>query len=331
MQIAHKKEVTKYAAQQPFLDIQDAYKRFWHRVAQKPKFKKKGKSKDSFYVGGDQVKVRGKKISVPNLGWVRLKEELRFEGKINSATFTRIADKWFVSIQVETEIEFKKCRTDNSVGVDLGINKMVVLSNGVALESPKPLKTSLRRLGRLQRKLKKKEFGSKNYGKQKIKVAKIHAKVCDIRKDILHKITTYLTKNYLEIGIEDLHTKGMIKNHKLARSILDIGFGEFRRQLEYKSKMRGNTIKIHDRFFASSKTCSFCGKVKEAITLKDRVFKCECGLEIDRDLNASINLNVRPARSEWTPVEMTALQRSVYPVFATSIAESGSKHQLLFG
>ncbi len=324
------KEVTKYAAQQPFLDIQNAYKRFWWKLANRPKFKKKGKSKDSFYVGGDQVKIKGKKICVPNLGWVRLKEQLRFEGKINSATFSRTADIWFVSVQVETKTEFVKCMTCNSVGIDFGINKMATLSNGVALESPKPLKSNIRRLGRLQRELKKKEFNSRNYQKQKIKVAKIHSKVCNIRNDTLHKITTYLTKNYLEIGIEDLNIKGMVKNHKLARSILDIGFGEFRRQLGYKSKMRGNTVKIHDRFFPSSKTCSFCGKIKESLTLKDRVFKCECGVEIDRDLNASINLNVRPARSEFTPVEMTALQRSIYPVFATSIAESGSKHQKLY-
>ena len=140
------KEVTKYAAQQPFLDLQDAYKRFWKKLSQKPKFKKKGKCKDSFYVGGDQLKIKGKKIWIPNLGFVRMSENLRFEGKINSAVFSRTADRWFVSIQVDTNKEFKKCGFENSVGVDLGINKMVVLSNKMAMESPKPLKKNLRNI-----------------------------------------------------------------------------------------------------------------------------------------------------------------------------------------
>jgi putative transposase len=323
------KEVTKYAAQQPFLDLQDAYKRFWKKLSQKPKFKKKGKCKDSFYVGGDHLKIKGKKIWIPNLGFVRMRENLRFEGKINSAVFSRTADRWFASVQVDSPDKFSKCEKDNSVGVDLGINKMVVLSNKIALESPKPLKKNLRKLARFQRKLKKKKFKSSNYNKQKIKVAKVHARVACIRKETLHKTTTCLTKNYLEIGIEDLNVKGMIKNHKLARAISDVGFGEFRRQLEYKAKIRGNLVKIHDRFFPSSKTCSGCKKIKENLTLKDRIFTCEwCGLEIDRDLNSAINLDVRPARPELTPAEMTAMRRSVYPIKVTSIAKPGNKQQI---
>lgn len=323
------KEVTKYAAQQPFLDLQDAYKRFWKKLSRKPKFKKKGKCKDSFYVGGDQIKIKGKKIWIPNLGLVKMSENLRFEGKVNSGVFSRTADRWFVSIQVDTAEEFSKCETNNSVGVDLGINKMATLSNKIAFESPKPLKKNLRKLARFQRKLKKKKFGSFNYKKQKIKVAKVHSRVASIRKETLGKVTTYLTKNYLEIGIEDLNVKGMVKNHKLARAISDIGFGEFRRQLEYKAKMRGNFVKIHDRFFPSSKTCSSCKKIKESLTLKDRIFFCDrCGLEIDRDLNSAINLDVRPARPELTPAEMTAMRRSVYPVLATCIAEPGNKRQV---
>ena len=323
------KEVTKYAAQQPFLDLQDAYKRFWKKLSQKPKFKKKGKCKDSFYVGGDQLKIKGKKIWIPNLGFVRMSENLRFEGKINSAVFSRTADRWFVSIQVDTNKEFKKCGFENSVGVDLGINKMVVLSNKMAMESPKPLKKNLRKLARFQRKLKKKKFKSSNYNKQKIKVAKVHARVACIRKDTLHKTTTYLTKNYQEIGIENLNVKGMVKNHKLARAISDIGFGEFRRQLEYKADIRGNLVKIHDRFFPSSKTCSSCKKIKGTFTLKERIFFCDwCGIEMDRDLNSAINLDVRPARPELTSAEMTAMKKSVFPVFATSIAEPGNKRQI---
>jgi len=323
------KEVTKYAAQQPFLDLQDGYIRFWKKLSKKPKFKKKGKCRDSFYVGGDHLKIKGKKIWIPHLGFVRMRENLKYGGKINSAVISRTADRWFVSIQVDTTNEFFKCESDNSVGVDLGINKMVVLSNKIVFESPKPLKGHLRKLARFQRKLKKKKFNSSNYIKQKIKVAKVHARVASIRKETLHKTTNYLTKNYLEIGIEDLDVKGMLKNRKLARAISDIGFGEFRRQLEYKAKIRGNFIKIHDRFFPSSKTCSNCKKIKENLNLKERIFSCDfCGLKIDRDLNSAFNLDVRPARPELTPEEMTAMERSVYPIFATSIGEPGNKRQI---
>lgn len=331
------KEVTKYAAQQPFLDLQDAYNRYFKKLAKKPRFKKKGKSKDSFYVGGDQTKVIDGKIWVPNLGYVALKEDLRFTGKINSATFSRQADRWFVSIQVDTsDRNNDKCEKEEKVGVDLGINQLVVTSNSLSFSSPKPLIKYSRRLKRLQRKLQKRKKGSKNYQKLRIKIAFLHAKIANIRKDTLHKITTYLTKNFLHISIEDLNVAGMLKNHKLARAISDLGLGEFRRQLEYKCKIRGNFLNIADRFFPSSKTCFSCGKIKGNLTLKDRLFFCECGYFKDRDLNASLNLenllyrfSVRPVRPEVTPEEMTAIQKVVYPIFVTSIVETGNKHQTL--
>lgn len=121
----------------------------------------------------------------------------------------------------------------------------------------------------------------------------------------------------------------MVQNHKLARAITDVGIGEFRRQLEYKALIRGNFVKIHDRFFPSSKTCSSCKKIKEELTLKDRIFYCEgCGLQIDRDLNSAINLDLRPARPELTPAGMTAMRRLAFPIFSTSIGELGIKRQI---
>jgi putative transposase len=309
------KEVSKYACQQPFIQLELAYKRFFNKLSNRPRFKKRNKSKDSFYVGGDQIKIKGKKIWVPKLGLVRLKESLRFEGKINSATFSRTADRWFVSIQVDIEnIKFQNKRTKKCVGVDLGINKMATFSDGSSVSAPKPLKANLRRLARDQRKLKKKVYQSNNYKKQRVKVSKIHMKITNLRKNSLHKTTTYLAKNFSKISIEDLHVKGMLKNHKLARAISDIGFGEFRRQLEYKSELRGRVLFVADRFFPSSKICSCCGRKKDDLSLKDRIYACEfCGFNIDRDLNASINLerfvnkNVRSARAEFTPVEVTAM------------------------
>ena len=333
------REVTKYACQQPFLHLESAYKRFFKNLAKRPRFKKRNKSKDSLYVGGDQIKIKGKKVWVPNLGLVRLKESVRFTGKINSATFSRTADRWFVSIQIETEnLKLKKSKTKKCVGVDLGINKMATLSDGSFISSPKPLKINLKRLARNQRKLKKKIYQSNNYEKQRLKVAKIHMKITNLRKNSLHKTTTYLVTYFSKISIEDLHVKGMLKNHKLSRAISDIGFGEFRRQLEYKSTLRGRVLYVADRFFPSSKTCSCCGDKKEDLSLKDRVFNCsDCGLKIDRDLNAALNLEklvndkVRSARAECTPVEITAMIENGKRFSSTSIEESGNKRQKLYG
>lgn len=354
------KEVTKYAAQQPFIQLQAAWQRYFKSPkgasSGKPRFKKKNKSIDSFYIGGDQIKIRNKKIWVPNLGWVRMREPLRFEGKINSVTISHQANKWFASVQVKLDENsnqnkkvksLKKCKTKKKVGVDLGVNKAVFLSDGSAIESPKPLKKNLRKLAKENRRLarkiraakkdKRKLKESKNFQKQKLKVQKLHAKIGNIRKDSVHKITNYITSNFKEIAIEDLYTKGMLKNQKLARAISDIGFGEIRRQFEYKSKLRGNDLLIVDRFFPSSKTCSHCGTVKSKNELKlsDRVFNCECGLKIDRDLNAAINLKaqlnltnkIRPVRSKFKPVEITAMRLSVFPMIVTSIFEAGSELQ----
>lgn len=325
-------EVTKYASQQPFLELQDAWKRFFKKLSGKPKFKKKGKSRDSFYIGGDQIKLNEirRRIKIPNLGWVRMREELRFEGKINSVVISRTADRWFAGIQVETPIQFPKHKNQVSVGVDLGINKLATLSSGIAFEAPKPLKKMLWRLKRQSRRFSKKTKGSNNSKKQAAKLSRLHMKVANVRRDATHKVTTSITRNCSLIGIEDLNVGGMVRNHKIARAICDVGLGEFRRQLEYKAQWRGGEIITHDRFFPSSKTCSHCGQIKESLSLAERVFKCDCGLEIDRDLNASINLNPVPkVLREFTPAKMTALRKSVYPISVTSIAETGNKLQSL--
>jgi len=327
-------EVTKYASQQPFLDLQDAWKRFFKKLGGKPRFKKKGKSHDSFYVGGDQIQLdeRKRRIKIPNLGWVRLRESLRFEGKINSVVISRTADRWFASIQVEAPILFPKHENQVSVGVDLGVLQLATLSDGVVFQSPRPLKKLLRRLRRVSRQLSKKVKGSQQSKKAAENLARLHMRIANMRRDTLHKVTTAIVSNSSEIGIEDLHVKGMVRNPKLARAISDVGLGEFRRQLNYKAEWRGAQVVIHPRFFPSSKKCSSCGKVKEALSLSERTYRCECGFTMDRDLNAAMNLNPVPkALREITPAEMTALRRSVHPVFVTSIMETGSQHQLLCG
>ncbi len=299
-------EVTKYACQQPFLDLDKAFKRFFNNISEYPKFHKKHKTRDSFYIGGDQVKIDGKFLKLPNLKTpIKLKEKLRFDGKINSATISRRADKWFVSIQVEINKPTIKRKYDDGnkrvIGVDLGINKLAVMSDGLVIENSRPLKKALKKLKKEQRKLSrqiekaKKENRelreSKNFIKQKNKINKIHYAIACQRSDIIHKITNYLTKNFDEIIIEDLNVKGMIKNHNLAQALSDVSFGEFRRQLTYKAEREGCIITLANRYYASSKTCSCCGKKRQQLKLSERTYKCEnCFLEIDRDFNASINL-----------------------------------------
>ena len=311
-----------------------AFKRFFKGLSRRPNFKKKNKSTDSFYVGGDQIKVVNKKIWIPNLGWVRLKESLRFDGKIRSATFSRKADRWFVSVQVDIETLPKKTKKNvlkEAVGLDLGINSIVHSSDGISIASPKPLKKSLRALRRASRKLTKKDKKSKRREKAKLRVQKIHQKISNLRKDITHKITSHYTSHYKNIAIEDLNISGMLKNHKLSRAISDLGFYELRRQLEYKSKMYGNNLILADRFFPSSKRCSSCGMVKKDFSLKERTYNCTCAVSLDRDLNASLNLRnlikIGPARPEFTPREMTALDLWTLSLDPTSIDEVGSEQQ----
>jgi putative transposase len=292
-------EVTKYACQQPFLFLGKAFSNFFRDVKKPqnqrrhryPKFKKKGKSIDSFYIGGDQIQVEGNRVKIPNLGWVKMKENLRWGGNILSATVSRQADKWFVSLCVDVNFSAIPCKNQASIGVDLGVLSLATLSDGKVEEGPKPLKHFLHRLKRIQRKRSKKVLGSSNFKKIKKKEGKLHYKICCIRKDTLHKLTTKLTEQYQYISVEDLNVKGMLSNHKLARSISDMGFYEFKRQLLYKAKMKGNTVFIADQWFASSKTCSSCDTKKETLALSAREFRCDsCGLKINRDLNAARNL-----------------------------------------
>jgi putative transposase len=286
-------EVTKNAPQMAIIQLGEAFKRFFKGQASYPKFKKKG-IHDSFTITNDQFLLNESlnRIRIPNLGWVRLRESLRFSGKILSATISRQANKWFVSISVETDdlSHLRKAENQGIVGVDLGISSLATHSTGEVVTGSKPLKTLLSRLKNLSRNLSKKQKGSANWYKAKAKLAKLHARISNIRKDTLHKLTSNLTRRFCVIGIEDLNVKGMLSNGKLARHIVDMGFYEFKRQLEYKAQMRGNLIVIADRWYPSSKTCSACGAVKQDLTLKNRIFTCECGHTQDRDLNAAINL-----------------------------------------
>jgi putative transposase len=237
------------------------------------------------------------------------------------AAISKTAEKWFVSIQVEMPdaTPIHDASENQTVGVDLGVTTLATLSDGTVIKGPKPHKVLLTRLRRLSRSLsrkqgsKKGEKKSKNFIKAKKKLSKLHARIANIRKDALHKLTTHLTRTYGSIGIEDLNVSGMIKNRRLSRSIMDMSFFEFRRQLEYKSKMTGSTVVIVNRFYPSSKKCSKCDYKSDILPLNVRVWTCpNCGTEHDRDMNAAINLKNMAASSAVTACgEMVHQDRSV--------------------
>lgn len=312
-------EVSKCAPQQALRNLQSAYQAF-HRIQKPsgykkrktirragkvvtvleglPQFKKKGQ-RDGFYLEGS-IHTDGRRIKLPHLGWVRLSEAIPDGLDIKNVSVTRTADHWFVSFK-RSDVSVphtpkQTAKSNEVVGVDLGIKTLATLSNGTAFQAIKPYKRNKRKLKLAQRKASKKfvkgaKRQSKNYQKAQQKVARIHARIANIRQDALHKLTTHLAKNHSRIVIEDLNVRGMSKNHCLASAILDGGFFEFRRQLTYKAEWYGSEVVVANRFFASSKTCSGCGHKKAVQKLSERTYHCEpCGLQIDRDLNAAINL-----------------------------------------
>lgn len=288
-------EVGKDCSQQPFYNLENAFQQFFRRVRNGekpgfPKFKNKG-IKDSFYISNDKIKLFNRQIRIPRLGLVKTRESLKFQGKIMGAVVSRRANRWFISIQVEME-EYKKQKTSNNiVGIDLGISQSATLSTGEIFQSPKPLKKLLKNLKRKSRQHSKKKLRSNNRKKSQLQLAKLHMKIADIRKDFTHKLTTKLCRENQAIGIEGLNVSNMMKNKRLARSIGDESWGELRRQLEYKSKIYDNKLVVFDKFYPSSKKCSSCGNIKASLSLSERNYNCEnCGLNIDRDLNAAINL-----------------------------------------
>jgi len=284
-------EVTKDAPQKAIIQLGAAFKNFWAGRAKYPKFRKKGVH-DRFTIANDRFSIQGNKIRIPKLGWVRMRNPLRFSGKILSATVSRVADRWYVSITVETDhVPMRPAENQGAVGVDLGVSAMATLSTGEKVVGPKPQKALLSRLKRLSRRLSRKQKGSANRAKARMRLARLHARIANIRQDALHKLTSNLTRRFHTIAIEDLNVRGMLKNHCLARSIADMGFFEFRRQLEYKAERRGGLVVVVDRWFPSSKTCSVCGVKQEKMPLGIRQWTCpDCGSIHDRDVNAAKNI-----------------------------------------
>ena len=290
-------DVTKCAVQEAIIDLGVAFRNYFRDLgkpkgpgkAGRPCFKKKG-IYDSFCAANETGTFRceGKRIKVPIIGWIKMREAVRFSGILKRVTVSREANRWFACISIDTADIKPVEQPQEVVGVDLGVKVLATPSRGDPIAGPKAHETLLKRLRRTSRALSRKVKGSANRRKAQRKLARLHARIANIRKDATHKATTHLTKTFKRIGIEDLNVRGMAKNRHLSRSIMDGGFGEFRRQLEYKAQFYGATIVVADRWFPSSKTCSCCGSVKAELALSQRTFHCDdCGFECDRDLNAA--------------------------------------------
>ncbi len=254
-----------------------------------PSFKKKMLLNDSFTCPQKWRLGKGF-VFIPKIGEVKWIKHRAMKGKPKSITISQDGDKWHCSVLCEYTIPDKAKKCDNVVGCDVGLKEFVTLSDGTIISNPKHTKKHENKLAKEQRKLSKKQKGSKNRFKQRLKVRKIQNKIRDTRKDFLHKTSNSIAKNYDGIFVEDLNIKGMMKNHCLAKSIGDVSWSEFNRQLEYKCKWSFKYYLKIGRFEPTSKTCSNCGCVQE-MPLSKRIFDCpDCGISIDRDLNASLNI-----------------------------------------
>jgi len=282
-------EVSKSAPQNALRYLRVAWDRCFKKTSGAPQFKKKGRH-DSFELDG-AIHIKGlNKIQVPKIGILKTYEALPQNTQPKSVTISRQANDWFISFRIEIEPVITP-KAVEIVGVDLGVKSLATLSTGEVFEGAKAYRQLEFRLSRLQWLNRHKQRGSANWKKAQLRIARLHQRIANIRKDTLHKLTTYLAKNHGTVVIEDLNVSGMMANHKLSKAIQDMGFYEFRRQLDYKTKLYGSELVIVDRWFPSSKTCSRCGTKKETLSLSERVFDCDhCGLQIDRDLNAAINL-----------------------------------------
>ena len=290
------KEVDSLALANAQMNLNTAYRNFFRDKSNGfPKFKSKKNNNFSYTTNNQKgtVYVENGYIKLPKLkSPVKIRQHRSFEGVIKSCTISKApSGKYHISILVETEIQ-KLPASDMRVGIDVGIKDFAVLSNGEAYKNPKHLRKSEKRLAKLQRDLSRKQIGSINRNKARIKVAKLHEKIANQRMDFLHKKSTEIIRKNQAIVIEDLKVKNLMKNHNLAKSIAEVSWSRFREMLDYKSRWYGRELIIAPPDYPSSQLCSDCGnRSSQTKDLACRVYICpECGLEIDRDYNASLNL-----------------------------------------
>ena len=311
-------EVSKCCTETAFANLGKAYKNFFTKRTKYPKFKKKGMH-NSFGLDNLKFHIEGNHIKLTKMKPMRMAEEFRFEGKIMSGTVFRVADKWYISIAVDVQKDMTLPKTGKYVGVDLGVKDIAITSDGYKFANPRWINKSEKKLKRLNRELARRQRASKRRERTRLLLARQFDRVANQRKDWLHKITTFLVRNYDVISLEDLNVRGMVKNHNLAKAITNVALGEFNRQIEYKAQMYRKQIYRADRFFPSSKTCSVCGCIQDKMPLNVREWTCpECRAHHDRDINAATNL-LRQAMPEVTHGEKSAL--ATEPTFFTKIGD----------
>lgn len=334
-------EVSKAVTSHAILNLGVAFTNFFRGTADYPTFKKKSHTQGSFYIDGYMLKfktinaiinkeIKGQYVLIPKLGYVKMSERIRFNGKINSCTISKKANHYYISFSMEiSQDEFNRTHKFKepqhlSCGVDIGNISAISLDNGYKVKPPKPLSKANKRYKRLSRQLSRKQYPrykgdkterSKNFIKATRRLAKFSEHIANIRKDFNHKETSKVVADHKFIAMETLNVTGMVKNRKLAKSISDVSYGDLSSKIEYKARYSNRYIYYADMFFASSKNCLNCGSKNSDLKLSDRIFVCpSCGFTIDRDTAAAINLReemerylIGIAHPEFTLVERSSV------------------------
>jgi putative transposase len=322
-------EVSSTVPNEALKDLETAFQRFFRgqRGAKRygfPRYKARRERLGSFRCSGDKIKVRDSHVWLPRIGWVRLKERgyLPASGvHLVAATISERAGRWFVGLTVRYETSRPVPHDGPVVGLDIGLLNLAVLSDGTTHPRMRSFRAGHKPLRRAQRAQNRRTKGSRNWKKAVRRVAVLHARIRDRRHDLLHKLTTELTRTKSLIVVEDFQAKALGRNRSVSGSLWDAAPGEFLRQLTYKSRWRGGSILVAPLFFPSTKQCSSCGWLAAEVPLRERVFRCgRCGLEIDRDLNAAKNLVALAA----SPADSNACGEDVTPYLAAVLVEAGT-------
>jgi putative transposase len=298
------------AEQMALMSLQDSFSNFWDKNSNYPKFKEKRNKQSAKFVGNG-FSLHSCRLMIVKVGVLKVRWSGRLLNEPTSVTISKTSSgKYYASFTVDEPLREMPAAT-KSIGIDVGIETFATTNEGSKYTAPRPLRKKMAQLKRAQKSLSRKKKGSKNREKQRIRVAIIHEKIANIRKDFIHKLTTKLVRENQTIVTEDLNVRDMMQNHKLAGSIGDQGWGEFFRQLDYKCRWYGRDYVKIDRFYPSSKMCSNCSHIVERLPLDKRTWKCEkCGTVHDRDVNAAKNIlaagyavlacgdGVRPKRSK---------------------------------